>query len=61
MRRGDMPALVHADGTKYVAMSLDQNTGRSNSIKTDHSSLERVEELKYLETILTLSLLMSYI
>jgi hypothetical protein len=48
MRRGDMPAVVHADGTKYRVMSQDQNTGRSNSKKTDNSSLERVVELKYI-------------
>ena len=34
-------------------MSLDQNAGRSHSIKTDNSSFERVEEFKYFETTLT--------
>jgi len=29
--------------TKYMIMSLDQNAGRSHSMKTDHSSIERVE------------------
>ena len=39
----------NADKTKYMVTSRDQNTGRSHSIKTDNSSFERVEELKYLE------------
>ena len=34
-------------------MSRDQNAGRSYSMKTDNSSIERVEELKYLGTTLT--------
>jgi hypothetical protein len=34
-------------------MSQDQNAGQSHSIKTDNSSIERVEELKYLGTTLT--------
>jgi len=44
---------VNADKTKYMVMSCDQNSGRSHSIKTDNSSCERVEELKYLGTALT--------
>ena len=39
---------VNADKTKYMVMSRDQNIGRSQSIKTDNSSFERVEEFKYL-------------
>jgi len=39
---------VNADKTKYMVMSRDQNAGRSHNIKTDNSSLERVEECKYL-------------
>jgi predicted RNA-binding protein YlxR (DUF448 family) len=31
-----------------MVMSRDQKAGRSFSIKSDNSSLERVEELKYL-------------
>jgi len=34
-------------------MSRDQNAGRSHSIKTDNSSIERVGQLRYLETALT--------
>jgi len=35
-------------------MSRDQNAGRTtHSIKTDNSSFERVEKLKYLGTTLT--------
>ena len=44
---------VNADKTKYVVMSRDQNAVRSHNIKTDNSSFERAEELKYLGTILT--------
>jgi hypothetical protein len=39
---------VNADRTKYMVMSGDQCAGRSNSIKIDTSSSERVEEFKYL-------------
>ena len=41
---------VNADKTKYMIMSRDQNAGRSYSMKTDNSSIERVEEFKYLGT-----------
>ena len=44
---------VNADKTKYMIMSPDQNTGRSHSMKNDNSSIERVEEFKYLGTKLT--------
>jgi len=38
---------------KYMVMSRDQNAGWSHSMKTDNSSVERVEEFKYLGTALT--------
>ena len=44
---------VNADKTKYMIMSRDQNAGRSYSMKTDNSFIERVEEFKYLGTPLT--------
>ena len=44
---------MHADKTKYMVMSRDQNAGQSHSMKIDNSSFERVEELKYLGTNLT--------
>jgi hypothetical protein len=44
---------VNADKTKYMIMSRDQNAGRCNSMKIDNSSIERVEEFKYLGTTLT--------
>jgi hypothetical protein len=44
---------VNADKSKYTVMFRDQNAGRSYNIKTDNSSLERVEEFKYLGTTLT--------
>ena len=34
-------------------MSRDQNAGGSHNIKSDNSSFERVEQFKYLGTILT--------
>ena len=33
---------VYADKIKYMVMSRDQNAGRSQSVKIDNSSLERV-------------------
>ena len=44
---------VSADKTEYMIMSRDQNAGRSHTMKTDNSSIERVEEFKYLGTTLT--------
>jgi len=43
---------IKADKTKYTIMSRDQHAGRCLSIKTDISSFERVEKLKYLGTTL---------
>ena len=43
---------VNANKTKYMVMHQDQNAGQSHSIRIDNSSLERVEEFKYLETTL---------
>ena len=36
-----------------MTVSRDQNVGRIHSMKTDNSSIERVEEFKYLGTALT--------
>src|SRR5215469_7103975 len=36
-----------------MTVSRDQNAGRIRSMKTDNSSIERVEEFKYLGTTLT--------
>ena len=44
---------ANADKTKYMIMSRDQNAGQSYSMKIDNSSTERVEEFKYLGTMLT--------
>ena len=44
---------VSADKTKYMVMSRDQNAGRNHSVRIDNSTFERVEEFKYLGTILT--------
>ena len=44
---------VSADKTKHMVMSRDQNAGQIQSVKTDNSAFERVEEFKYLGTTLT--------
>jgi hypothetical protein len=44
---------VNADKTKYMVMARDQNAGRSHSMKIGNSSIERVEEFKYLGTTVT--------
>ena len=44
---------VNADKTKYILMSREQRAGLSHTMKVDNSSIERVEELKYLGTTLT--------
>jgi hypothetical protein len=36
-----------------MVMSRDRNAGRDDSVKIDNSSVERVEEFKYLGTTLT--------
>jgi hypothetical protein len=43
---------LNSDKTKYMFMSRDRNAGRDNSVKIDNSSIERVEEFKYLGTML---------
>src|SRR5215469_16357772 len=44
---------VNVHKTKYMTVSRDWNTGRIHSMKIDNSSIERVEESKYLGTTLT--------
>jgi len=44
---------VNADKTKYMVMSRDRNARRSDIIKIDNSSCERVEEFRYLGTTIT--------
>ena len=44
---------VNAYKTKYMTVSREQNAGRIHSMKIDSSSIERVEEFKYLGTTLT--------
>jgi hypothetical protein len=44
---------VNADKTKYMVMFWERNAGRNDSVKIDVSSIERVEEFKYLGTMLT--------
>jgi hypothetical protein len=44
---------LNADKTNNMVMSRDQNAGRNHSMKTDNTSLEMLEEIKYLGTTLT--------
>ena len=44
---------VNADKTKYMVMSREQTAGLSHTMKVHNSSIERVEEFKYLGTVLT--------
>jgi hypothetical protein len=44
---------VNADKTKYMVTSRDRNAGRGHGVKIDNSSIERVEEFKYLGVTLT--------
>jgi len=44
---------VYGHKTKYMTVSRDQNAGRIHSMKIGNSSIERVEEFKYLGTTLT--------
>ena len=44
---------VNADKTKYMVMFRDRNAGRGHSVKVDNSSIERLEEFKYLGMTLT--------
>ena len=44
---------VNVDKTKYMVMSREQTAGLSHTMKVDNSSIERVEEFKYLGTLLT--------
>jgi hypothetical protein len=44
---------VNAVKTKYMVMSRERNAGRGHSVKIDNCCIERVEEFKYLETMLT--------
>jgi hypothetical protein len=36
-----------------MVLSRDRNSGRGHSVRIDHSSIERVEEFKYLGATLT--------
>ena len=44
---------VNDDKTKFMVMSRDRNAGRGHSVKIDNTSIERVEEFKYLGTTIT--------
>ena len=44
---------MYFDKTKYMIMSREQNAGRSHSMKIDNSSIERVEDFKYLGKTVT--------
>ena len=44
----DIGLEVNADKTKYMVMSREQTAGLSHTMKVDNSSIERVEEFKYI-------------
>ena len=44
---------VNADKPKYMVMSREQTAGLSHTMKVDNSSIESVEEFKYLGMTLT--------
>jgi hypothetical protein len=44
---------VNTNKTKNMVMSQDQNAGQSHNIKIENSYFERVEQFKYLGTMLT--------
>ena len=44
---------VNADKTKYMVTSREQTAGLSHTMKVDNSSIESVEEFKYLGMTLT--------
>ena len=44
---------VNTDKTTYMVTSREQTVGLSHTMKTDNNSIERVEEFKYLGTMLT--------
>ena len=44
---------VNVDKTKHMVMSRDQNAGKSQNMRNDNRSFERVEEFKYLGTTST--------
>ena len=44
---------VNVHKTKYMTVSRHQNAGRIHSMEMDNSSIERVEQFKYLGTTLT--------
>ena len=44
---------MHFVGCCYMVMSREQTSGLSNTMKVDNSSIEKVEEFKYLGTTLT--------
>ena len=49
----DIGLEVNADKTKYMVMSREKTAGLRHTMKDDNSSIERVEEFKYLGTTLT--------
>ena len=53
---------VNGDKTKYMVMSREQTAGLSHTMKVDNSSIERVEEFKYLNSsTLSMELLSTFI
>ena len=49
----DTVTEVNADKTRDMVMSREQTAGLSHTMKVDNSSIERIEEFRYLGTTLT--------
>jgi len=49
----DVGLKINYDKTRYVVIYRDQNAERIQNTKTVNKSLERVEQMQYLGTILT--------
>ena len=52
VRDGNSSAFSSGSFAKHMVMSRDQNAGQIHSVRIDNSTFERVEEFKYLGTIL---------
>jgi hypothetical protein len=50
---------VNVDKTQYMVMYGEKNVGRSNNMRIDNRSFERVEEIKYLGRTLTIKIVFS--
>ena len=57
MASKEIGLAVNADKTKYMVMFWEQTAELSHNMKVDNSSIETVEEFKYLGTKLKIKIL----